>query len=1448
MWLYDVLSIVLSAARKRKGVLETRAKLLWAASLFVAAISMSANAQVPILYYDFENNTTRTIFENIVEQAVNSGSGAITRAGNTMTITSVSGAGVFNGGAANGQAAAGSNWDSSTIDTGAAATNYYQFAVNTDGFSQISISFDNQASATGPARIGLLYSTDGANFVATTTGLTGNAAFSSATFDLSGISAIDNHSSVTIRLYAFAGSAGDRTGRSAFSSAGTFRIDNLTVVARKVTGSKTLLDYPSIGLSIRSGAAFTPTYTDFTVDGSGIAVALASEVKVSGTFNVLRGALNCGSNSVSGEGTFVLASAAEIGIGSVAGISSSGGTGNIQTLTRNFDTGASYTYNGSSAQVTGNGLPSIVNLLTINNNAGVSLSSDLIISGTLTLTAGTFSIGPRSLTLNNPIVGTVNNLNADSLSSITVAGSSSGIVIPGSVTTINNLVVDNPNGTTLLGNITIGGTLELTSGDLNTGSFTLYMGNDSTSTGNGDVVGNVNRSDVGATTRIFGNPNVQITITDGNVTAMTMNLVKESPSDFANSVRRTYSITDVVGTLITSTVRFRYLDSELNGNSEETLELWRKDGSSWISQGADTRDSTNNWVEKHLVTSFSDWTIAGPTGPTDIAMVSYSARQQPDGKVLLQWETGEEVNNLGFNIYREEGGQRVRLNGSLIVGSGLMAKPGTVMTAGRSYNWRTWAASGKHEIFWIEEIDVGGRTMWHGPVRSQMADNEIMAVKAEKPSLADQALTLEDLAKEGKRSGTVPVHTSTPVRADNTNLQHLAFRDAIKITAREEGLYRIGKPELVSAGLDTEADPRSLQLFVDGFEVPITVNTYQGAFDSRSTVEFYAEALDTPETDRRVYWLISAKTTGKRITTPPEQSSIPSSNSFLYTVERRDRSIYISGIRNGEEENFFGTPVGSELVYQTITLQHLDSTETGEAILEVGLQGFSLTPHMVAVSLNGNPIGTMAYNAQTKGFAQFTVPNNMLTEGENLVTLRAQQGVLDVSLVDHIRVSYWHRYSADDNALGFRASANQQITIGGFDSGEVKVLDVTNPREPLQLLATVNHLSAGYAVTFAVSGTGTRTILAIGADRVRNPESLQANRPSTLRNPGNQADLLIITHRSFERMFDELAAIRRSHGLKVSIVDIEDIYDEFNFGTRSTQAIKDFLSYTTTSWSRTPRYVLLAGTASYDPKNYNGLGAYDLVPTRLVDTEFMETASDDWFADFNLDGIAEMAIGRLPVHTSEEASGFVMKLLAYETSPPQSTALLVADDSLGFDFEAANSQLAVIFPARITVQQINRGQVGTAAAKQHLLDGIASGQKIVNYVGHGSPGTWRNNLLTAGDAFALTNHGRYPLFVAMTCLNGLFQHPELNALAPALMNAPHGGAIAVWASSGLTEPRAQATMNQQFYKAMFQFAFDKRDARGLTLGDLTVKAKSSVLNADIRRTWILFGDPSMMLK
>jgi hypothetical protein len=204
----------------------------------------------------------------------------------------------------------------------------------------------------------------------------------------------------------------------------------------------------------------------------------------------------------------------------------------------------------------------------------------------------------------------------------------------------------------------------------------------------------------------------------------------------------------------------------------------------------------------------------------------------------------------------------------------------------------------------------------------------------------------------------------------------------------------------------------------------------------------------------------------------------------------------------------------------------------------------------------------------------------------------------------------------------------------------------------------------------------------------------------------------------------------------------------------------------------------------------------------------------------------------------------VSKIINYEKTEALKEAILVADmseKSDDFDFEGASEEIRSLLPAFILVRKIYRSQFsGDDVAKSELMGGINRGPLLVNFIGHGSLEIWRGSILTSDDAKNLTNTG-LPFFVSMTCLNGFFQDPYAEPLAEALLKAPQGGAVAVWTSSGLTEPDQQAVMNRELIRLLF-------NGELLTLGEATARAKTSVSDQDIRKTWILFGDPTTKLK
>jgi predicted extracellular nuclease len=834
--------------------------------------------------------------------------------------------------------------------------------------------------------------------------------------------------------------------------------------------------------------------------------------------------------------------------------------------------------------------------------------------------------------------------------------------------------------------------------------------------------------------------------------------------------------------------------------------------------------------------------------PTAARLAKFEAMNYGN-EVLLQWQTGEEVDNLGFNIYREEAGQRARLTPQLVAGSALVAGENITLSAGRTYSW--WDAQANPQArYWLEAIDLNGKSAWHGPVQiAQAKDKKAVRLREKQAQLL--SMMGRDAAQESPTLAVEPkatVASHEPDGAEQATIASsidLAGRPAVKLYIKQTGMYRVSFSELIAAGLTPAVNPRMLQLFVDGQEVPFNVTGKSDSqLDSSSTIEFYGVGIDSAATDTRAYWLVVGTQPGKRMQTVKGAAGLPTPGSFLYTVERRDRTIYFSALRNGDKENFFGAVITRTPVDQSLTLKHLDPAASGQAAVEVTLQGVTQGTHRVGVSVNGLPVGEVQFDGQTTGTGKFMVPQARLKEGANQITLSSLGTENDISLVDAVRLSYWHTYQADQDVLAIAVTGKQKITIDGFTNNVIKVFDVTNPNEVQEIAATVSPLKGGFAATVISPFDLTRTFLAVSTTQMKRAARVVQNLPSTWRTPDNAADLLIVTHNSLLVAARELQTFRQHQGLQAVVVDIEDIFDEFSFGHKNPQAVKSFFAYAQANWQKAPRFAVMMGDASVDPKNYLGRGDYDFVPTRILDTAMMETASDDWFTESTtLSTAATIAIGRLPARGADEASRLVAKIIAYEQAPKSNSVLLISDVLNGFNFEVASGQLQSLIKDGSKVERIDRGQTGTAAAKRALMDAINRGQRLINYSGHASVDVWADNLLTATEARSLTNQGRLPLFVMMNCLNGYFADAALEPLAESLLKAERGGAIAVWASSGMTLPGEQTLMNQQLFRLMFN-----PENANLRLGELTTKAKASTGDVDVRRTWILFGDPSMRLK
>lgn len=866
-------------------------------------------------------------------------------------------------------------------------------------------------------------------------------------------------------------------------------------------------------------------------------------------------------------------------------------------------------------------------------------------------------------------------------------------------------------------------------------------------------------------------------------------------------------------------------------------------------------------------TSVTDLTAAQIPGiqsgaqcsPTEARLKSFEAVSYDD-TVVLRWQTGYEVDNLGYQVYREQNGQRVRITPSVIAGSALVTRPGIELTAGYSYAWSDRLSKDEDAgrvQYWLEDVDIDGTSSWHGPITpykvTGLAQEQSRAMllsdlgsisygsnaSSEWPA-SSQITHDQQLSYRASSNRNAKQDSASSGREASNQQWALASQPAVKIFVNRDGWMRVTRDELVAAGLDASADPRRLQLFADGVEQPMTV-TPDGS------IEFYGKALNTPQTDTRVYWIVTGSTAGKRIQAfkAGDFDSSVEPSSFACTTERRDRVIRFAALTNGEAENFFGPPISSAPVEQRLKVTGLDPANGAAALLEVALQGLTSHPHEVRVQLNGVDVGIVDFQNREHREITLSVPAALLHEDENVVTLtRGGVGATDVTLVDYVRLTYARQYRAASNRLNFSVDNGRAVRVEGFTSSHIRVLDITNANVK-ELVVVPQAVEGGYAFTLSAA-PGARTLLAF-ADEADHPYRIVRNEPSNLSDPRSSADFLIITHNNFRQAVEPLRRLRERQGLKTVIVDVEDVFDEFSFGAYSPQALHDFLALTVQTWQRAPRYVLLVGDATFDPRRYlGGSGEGDLVPGLMVDTAFMEATSDDALADFDDDGLSEMAVGRLPVRTAQEAAVLINKIIAYDIGahgdPLERGALIVSDRANGFDFQGAGIEIGSQLPAGMFVQMINRDDGDTSAVHNQIIAGINRGPMLVTYLGHGSVGVWTGDgILSVADAPLLSNGERLPLFVMTTCLNGSYMELGSDSMAEALVKAPQGGGIAAWASSGLTEPSGQVLVTERLYQSLF-------GAGSVRLGDAIRLAKASTSDVDIRRTWILIGDPTMKVK
>ena len=327
-----------------------------------------------------------------------------------------------------------------------------------------------------------------------------------------------------------------------------------------------------------------------------------------------------------------------------------------------------------------------------------------------------------------------------------------------------------------------------------------------------------------------------------------------------------------------------------------------------------------------------------------------------------------------------------------------------------------------------------------------------------------------------------------------------------------------------------------------------------------------------------------------------------------------------------------------------------------------------------------------------------------------------------------------------------------------------------------------------------------------------------------------------------------LVTAREEQGLAVALVPVAEIYDEFGHGAATPDSINRFIRYAYENWQAPqPRYLLLVGDATSDYRGYLATRPQDpvappanVIPPYMIPVSYSgETVSDARLADVAGDERPELAVGRWPVDDARAVAALVERTLAYESGAPAGRALFTTDGSSD-EFRHVTERILSRsqFPA-------DQSELLVGPSSAEVAERWNEGAWLVAYTGHGSLELWGKDVILSTDAAGRLGSGSTPpIVLQLTCLSGLFAHPETVSLSEVLLSQENGPVLVIGATS-LTLSAHQEPFAVAFLQAL-------QDEKVTRIGDAVQQAKESldVGNAGLREisdTFGLIGDPSALI-
>ncbi len=341
---------------------------------------------------------------------------------------------------------------------------------------------------------------------------------------------------------------------------------------------------------------------------------------------------------------------------------------------------------------------------------------------------GTSLVNKGSITVKD--IGIINNGTfSNSQGTITFSGADNSLIGGSGESVFNNVTINKSVNTAKVfmnGNITLNGTLTMTSGDLDVYDKILTLG--STALISGETNGNLIYSSFTngsrgyiTTTRNFLSPlssetfgNIGIALTTaaatGNITVNRM--LNAAEIDSYTGISKQFSITPANNSGLNASLDLKYFAAECTGLDPSGLEgyLSTNTGSTWektaainsYNPGTLSGTLTISGLESFPLNNF--WTASDEEHPLPVKLTSFTGNRK-DRDVTLKWITESEINNAGFEVQRSRTGIQVQNweKVGFVKGSGTKNEP-------TSYSFNDIRLNSGKYTYRLKQSDLNGNT------------------------------------------------------------------------------------------------------------------------------------------------------------------------------------------------------------------------------------------------------------------------------------------------------------------------------------------------------------------------------------------------------------------------------------------------------------------------------------------------------------------------------------------------------------------------------------------------------------------------------------------------------------------------------------------------------------------------------------------------------------------